>query len=106
MKITIITGGSRGIGRSTALHCAARGEGVILTYNSHPEGAAEVVNEIKSAGGKALALKLDVGDIAAFPVFRRKMPGSMHRPSRSPAAIAFESETDNARSRVPLGQQP
>ena len=70
MKITIITGGSRGIGRSTALHCAARGEGVILTYNSHPEGAAEVVNEIKSAGGKALALKLDVGDIAAFPVFR------------------------------------
>lgn len=70
MKITIITGGSRGIGRSTALHCAARGEGVILTYNSHPEGAAEVADEIKSAGGKALALKLDVGDIAAFPVFR------------------------------------
>lgn len=70
MKITIITGGSRGIGRSAALHCAARGQGVILTYNSHPDGAAEVVHEIEGAGGKALALKLDIADIASFATFR------------------------------------
>lgn len=70
MKITIITGGSRGIGRSAAIECAARGDGVILTYNSHPDGAAEVVREIERAGGKAVALKLDVADVASFPAFR------------------------------------
>ena len=70
MKIIIITGGSRGLGRSAALECAARGMGVILTYNSHPEGADDVVAEIEAKGGKAAALKLDVGQIATFPMFR------------------------------------
>jgi len=70
MKIIIITGGSRGLGRSAALECAARGMGVILTYNSHPEGADAVVAEIEAKGGKAAALKLDVGQIATFPTFR------------------------------------
>jgi NAD(P)-dependent dehydrogenase (short-subunit alcohol dehydrogenase family) len=70
MTIAIITGASRGLGRSTALLCAARGSGVILTYNSHPDGANAVVREIEAAGGKAVALKLDVSDIAAFPAFR------------------------------------
>lgn len=70
MKVIIITGGSRGLGRSAALECAARGMGVILTYNSHPEGADAVVAEIEARGGKAAALKLDVGQIATFPLFR------------------------------------
>lgn len=70
MTIAIITGGSRGLGRSTALHCASRGSGVILTYNSHPDGADAVVREIEATGGKAVALKLDVSDTAAFPAFR------------------------------------
>lgn len=70
MTIAIITGASRGLGRSTALQCAARGSGVILTYNSHPEGADAVVREIEAAGGKAVALKLDVSETAAFPAFR------------------------------------
>lgn len=70
MKITIITGGSRGLGRSTALQCARRGTGVILTYNSHPEGAHDVVRAIQAEGGKAVALKLDVADVASFGAFR------------------------------------
>ena len=70
MKITIITGGSRGIGRSTALQCARRGGGVIVTYNSHPEGAEEVVHAIAAEGGKAVALKLDVANVASFGAFR------------------------------------
>lgn len=70
MKVIIVTGGSRGLGRSAALECAARGMGVILTYNSHPEGADAVVAEIEAKGGKAAALKLDVGQIATFPMFR------------------------------------
>jgi NAD(P)-dependent dehydrogenase (short-subunit alcohol dehydrogenase family) len=70
MKIAIITGASRGLGRSTALACARRGTGVILTYNSHPDGAEEVVRGIEAEGGKAVALKLDVADTASFPAFR------------------------------------
>lgn len=70
MKVIIITGGSRGLGRSAALECAARGIGVILTYNSYPEGADAVVAEIEARGGKAAALKLDVGQVASFPMYR------------------------------------
>jgi len=70
MRIVIITGGSRGLGRSAALECAARGMGVIVTYNSHPEGAEAVVAEIEARGGKAAALKLDVGQVDTFPRFR------------------------------------
>jgi NAD(P)-dependent dehydrogenase (short-subunit alcohol dehydrogenase family) len=70
MTIAIITGGSRGLGRSAALQCAARGSGVILTYNSHPEGADEVVREIEAIGGRGVALKLDVSDTLSFPAFK------------------------------------
>lgn len=70
MGVIVITGGSRGIGASAAEHIAQRGMGVILTYNNHPEAAASVVERIGLAGGKAVALKLDVSDIASFPAFR------------------------------------
>lgn len=70
MKVVIVTGGSRGLGASTAIECADKGVGVILTYNSNPAKADEVVKKIKETGGKAVALKLDVGDIGAFPAFR------------------------------------
>ena len=44
--------------------------GVVVTYNSNPAKADHVVKAITGNGGKAVALKLDVGDIAAFPAFR------------------------------------
>ncbi len=69
MAITIITGASRGIGRSAAFQCARRGADVILTYNSHPDGAADAVREITATGGRAVALKLDIADTASFPAF-------------------------------------
>ncbi len=69
MKVAIITGGSRGIGKSAARECAARGVGVIVTYNSHKAGADEIVQEIEAAGGKAAALALDVGNTGQFPGF-------------------------------------
>jgi NAD(P)-dependent dehydrogenase (short-subunit alcohol dehydrogenase family) len=69
MKIAIITGGGRGIGKSAALSVAKRGVGVILTYNSHPDEAAAVVSEIKRNGGKAVALKLDVAKAKSFEEF-------------------------------------
>jgi len=69
MKIIIITGGSRGIGASTARQSALQGMGVILTYNSNPDAAAAVVADIEREGGKAVALPLDVSDIQSFPGF-------------------------------------
>jgi NAD(P)-dependent dehydrogenase (short-subunit alcohol dehydrogenase family) len=70
MKIAIITGSSRGIGASTALQCAKRGMGVVVTYNNNPRSADEVVKTIRAEGGKAVALKLDVADSASFPAFK------------------------------------
>lgn len=69
MSIVIITGGSRGIGAATAKACAAHGMGVILTYNSNPDSANDVVASIVDGGGKAVALKLDVADSSSFPAF-------------------------------------
>ena len=77
MKIVIITGGSRGIGASAARLCAARGMGVILTYNTSPSAAEDVVATIASAGGIAVALKLDVGVAGSFPAFREAVAAAL-----------------------------
>ncbi|MFD7023426.1 SDR family NAD(P)-dependent oxidoreductase [Promicromonospora sukumoe] len=69
MNIVIITGGSRGLGAATALACAKRGLGVILTYNSNPDAAADVVGKIRADDGTAVALELDVTDTTTFPAF-------------------------------------
>lgn len=69
MKIVVVTGGSRGIGAAVALKCARRGMGVILTYNSNTKAAEEVASAITVEGGNAVALKLDVTDVASFPAF-------------------------------------
>ncbi|WP_159586481.1 SDR family NAD(P)-dependent oxidoreductase [Chelativorans xinjiangense] len=70
MKIVIITGSSRGLGASTAVECARKGMGVVVTYNANPEKAENVVKTIVQSGGRAVALKLDVGNVGAFPAFR------------------------------------
>lgn len=77
MKIVLITGASRGIGRSAARQCAARGMGVVVTYNSHPAGAEAVVREIQQAGGRAVALALDVGRTSSFPDFRDALAAAL-----------------------------
>lgn len=70
MSVIVITGGSRGIGASTAEHCARRGMGVILTYKSNADSANAVVQRIQASGGKAVALELDVADVKRFDSFR------------------------------------
>lgn len=69
MKIALITGGSRGLGRNMALHLARRGVGIILTYHARKEAADEVRAEIEALGVKAAALPLDVTQSASFPAF-------------------------------------
>ena len=61
----LVTGGSRGIGAATALALAGEGWPVGVNYRSDADAAAKVVDEIKAAGGSALALQADVADPAA-----------------------------------------
>lgn len=63
-RVVIITGGSRGIGRATALGCAKRGYKVVVGYASNAAAADEVVAEIGASNGKAIAVKCDVGSEA------------------------------------------
>ncbi len=69
MRIAIITGGSRGLGKSAALKLAHKGTDVILTYNSKKDEADKVVKEIEAMGRKAHALQLDVSNIKSFDAF-------------------------------------
>ncbi|MGO4476151.1 SDR family NAD(P)-dependent oxidoreductase [Massilia sp. 2TAF26] len=68
-RIAIITGGSRGLGRSMALHLARDGVDIILTYQQNEAAAQDAVAAIEALGRKAAALKLDVADSGAFPGF-------------------------------------
>jgi NAD(P)-dependent dehydrogenase (short-subunit alcohol dehydrogenase family) len=60
-KVVVITGGSRGIGRATALAAASRGFRVVVGYASNKAAADEVVAAIEGKNGKAIAVKCDVG---------------------------------------------
>ncbi|UOZ03426.1 SDR family NAD(P)-dependent oxidoreductase [Amycolatopsis sp. WQ 127309] len=67
--VALITGGSRGVGRDTALRLAQDGTDVVITYRSHPGEAHAVVAELRALGRKAEALHLDVADLTSFPAF-------------------------------------
>ena len=64
-KITLVTGASRGIGRAIAIELAAKGAFVIVNYNGSEAAAAETVQAIEAAGGKAAAWQCNVADYAA-----------------------------------------
>lgn len=72
-KIVVVTGASSGIGRAAAVEIAARGMGVVVTYNARPEGAEETVREIHANGGTAVALPLDIARTETFPAFTRSL---------------------------------
>lgn len=67
--IALVTGGSRGLGRNTAVAIARRGSDVVITYRSNRAEADAVVAEIEGLGRRAVALQLDVGQTGAFPSF-------------------------------------
>jgi len=61
-RVALVTGGSRGIGRAMARALGASGHRVAVNYTSNEAAAKEVVTEIESGGGRALAFQADVGD--------------------------------------------
>ncbi|MEU3983803.1 SDR family oxidoreductase [Streptomyces sp. NPDC026672] len=68
-RVALITGGSRGLGRATALRIAADGIDPIITYRTHPDEADAVAEEVRSMGRNAAAFRLDVADIHSLAAF-------------------------------------
>jgi 3-oxoacyl-[acyl-carrier protein] reductase len=67
-KSALVTGGSRGIGAAIAKRLAADGASVAITFTKGDKAAAEVVNAIEIAGGKAIAIQADATDARAVKV--------------------------------------
>lgn len=78
-KIALITGGSRGLGKNAALHLAAKGIDVILTYRNQKEEADAAVAAIEQKGQKAVALMLDVADTRQFPSFMQQVAAQLQQ---------------------------
>lgn len=68
-QIALITGGSRGLGRNTALHLARRGVDVIVTYQTSEAAAQALVEECNSIDRRAVALPYDANHIAGIDEF-------------------------------------
>ena len=72
-KIALVTGGSRGLGKDSAIQLAKKGFHIILTYQTKREFADEVVKEIENMGQKAFALPLDISTTAGFNQFANEV---------------------------------
>lgn len=67
--IALVTGGSRGIGRSIALHLAQQGSDVVITYRHEQARAADTLEHIEARGARAAMLPLDLADAGAVETF-------------------------------------
>lgn len=72
-RIALITGASRGLGRSMAQHLAQAGTDIILTYQQNEAAAREAVAAIEALGRRAAALRLDVADSRSFANFAARV---------------------------------
>ncbi|MCL4101819.1 MULTISPECIES: SDR family NAD(P)-dependent oxidoreductase [unclassified Fibrobacter] len=64
MKVAIVTGASKGIGKACALRLARDGFTVVVNYSSSDEAAAETLDLIKAEGGDGMVYKANVADLA------------------------------------------
>src|ERR1700760_2217741 len=76
-RIALITGGNRGIGRSTALALAAKGVDSVITYRSHADECDAVLGELEALGRKDVALQLDTSDTSGFEAFSATLAGAL-----------------------------
>lgn len=92
-KIAVVTGGSRGLGRDMAINLAKKGLDVIITYNSNPKAADEVVAEIQKIGQKAAAFQLDTRDTGKFDAFLTELTSYLQKENGVPT---FDYLVNNA----------
>lgn len=76
-RIALVTGGGRGLGRSTALALARRGVELVLTWREREAAAAETVREIAWLGRRAVALRLDTAEAAGFADFAARLRAAL-----------------------------
>lgn len=98
-SIALVTGGSRGLGRSTVEALARRGVTPIFTYNTNESEADKVVALVEQAGNKAVALQLNTGDTASFDQFT----DTFNQTLRSLGAEKFDYLVNNAGNSSGMG---
>jgi NAD(P)-dependent dehydrogenase (short-subunit alcohol dehydrogenase family) len=69
LMLAIVTGASRGLDRSTALHLAKKGADIIVTHRSNLSKSGAAVAVLEAEGRKAIALQLDAGNVQTFNGF-------------------------------------
>lgn len=72
-KRALVTGGNSGIGQAITNELAAAGAKVAINYVSHPEAAEQMVNDIQTKGGEALAIQADISDPSAVEAMFQKL---------------------------------
>ena len=78
-KVALVTGGGRGIGAAVAMRLAREGADVALTYQQNQHRADEVVDQIKAAGRRAVAIRADSSDTAAVVAAVDRVAGELGR---------------------------
>lgn len=78
-KVAVITGASRGLGRSMALHLAGRGVHIVGTFHSNETEADRVLREVEGRGVRAIMLQLDTGDSAGFEAFASAVSSNLRQ---------------------------
>ena len=71
-KVAVVTGGARDIGRAISVNLAEEGAKVVVNYYNSESGAYDTVNEIKSFGGEAIAVKADVSNLIGINYLKSK----------------------------------
>ena len=71
-KVAVVTGGSRDIGRAISIKLAQEGAKVVVNYHNSESGAKATVDEIKSKGGEAIAVKADVSKLSDIENLKSK----------------------------------
>jgi NAD(P)-dependent dehydrogenase (short-subunit alcohol dehydrogenase family) len=98
-KIAIITGGSRGLGRNTALNLARRGVDILFTYRANQKEAESLIREAETMGRKAAGLRLDTGNIGEFDGFAAEVRKTLQTWGRD----RFDYLVNNAGNSVHAG---
>jgi 2-hydroxycyclohexanecarboxyl-CoA dehydrogenase len=76
-RVALVTGAGQGVGRQIALHFARHGSGGVAINDYHLDRAEEVAAEVRSLGGKAIAVQADVTDLAAVKLMNEKIRATL-----------------------------